>query len=364
MNHIVKTHTIVPTICNMLLVFRRAAFVDTASLRFMGINCVSIISIWLFIFGVRGLSRCASAQGSPRPVDTELFNVFLRSFSARYIAWRIPQAFPNFFVHSWERCQIPDHPNRRTASSLDLSLFHCYYASRSQVWDTVDHTASEMSWSLVVVWICVLVSLAHVCSSGGGLFRTVNLVNPTQDPDSCRSPSTPIIVGFVPYLISRVKVCRWKKGNDSSRRHKQFVPVHNMMSLSEASWNVPKNMFRFHSVLLLFCDVRSLIVFSGNTSTDIFDQIRINSCQRNNDSDHVLGICIEPLGTWKYWFVLTRLELILFSVHLLTWTSEGASFVKSSACATSQYPKGHYWPTERSVVSSFVKEFYPHADTS
>ena len=33
-------------------------------------------------------------------------------------------------------------------------------------------------------------SLAHVCPSGGSCFRTVNLVNPIQEPDGGRSPST------------------------------------------------------------------------------------------------------------------------------------------------------------------------------
>ena len=42
MNQIVKTHRIVSMVCNVLFVLLFAAFVDTASWGFVGINFVNI----------------------------------------------------------------------------------------------------------------------------------------------------------------------------------------------------------------------------------------------------------------------------------------------------------------------------------
>ena len=69
---------------------------------------------------------------------------------------------------------------------LGFSLSHRCLASRWYSLDMFDHTSGHMSSDLDVPWIVVSLSHAHRCPSDGGVLRTVNLVNPIQDPDSGR----------------------------------------------------------------------------------------------------------------------------------------------------------------------------------
>ena len=171
--------------------FLFAAFVDTAASRLASINFVSI-NCDRFSSSVQEVSpSCASAQGSLRPTDVEVFTALFSEFLCAVHGMAVSICVSNFLLAVLMTVIIRSNVTNscHLACSVHLgyfciSLLSCFSLT-IRTCSTVPPAKCHQAWTFFVS-----LPPADTCPSGGGFFRVLNLANPIQDPDRGRAPST------------------------------------------------------------------------------------------------------------------------------------------------------------------------------